>query len=210
MYRLRRSKGVWVATLCGVFATSPVSAGSHLWRFSEVFSNEDGSIQFVELHECCGSNIEILVGDKWVSSDATGLSYVFPENLVGLTANKYLLLGTAGYAAIPGAPTPDYIIPDNFFSLDGDTLRYWTYPDATMTWASGEVPTDGVMSLNGDGSTGTNSPTNFAGETGSVVIVPDIPTVSTWGLVVTLLIMCCVGTVVLSRLRGKAPAAVAV
>lgn len=161
--------GAWIAAL----GTAPsVQAGSHLWRFNEIFTNADGSIQFIELKECCGAPNETYIVEKWVRSDATGMQYEFPNSLEcqDCTANKYLLLATQSFADLPGAPKPDFIIPPHFFSKDGDTLDYWFYAKAQWTFGGGLVPTDGTHSFNSDGTTGVNSPTNFAGDTGSVVV----------------------------------------
>ena len=97
-----------------------------------------------------------------------GNRFTFDRNLIPPTTNKHLLLATAGFAALPGAPTPDFIMPDNFLPFTGDTLRYWFYGPAFMTYGAGELPTNGILSLNIDGSTGVNSPTNYAGDGGSV------------------------------------------
>lgn len=155
-------------------AGPPAMAGSHSWRINEVFSNADGTVQFIELKECCGLNNEVAIGNKWVSSQVTKNIFIFPSNLACCTANKHLLLATAGFAALPGAPTPDYIIPAGFFSINGDTLDYWFYD--TLTFERGELPTDCVTSLHDGGGgpnfTGPNSPTNFADETGSIDACP--------------------------------------
>jgi hypothetical protein len=161
-----------------------VQAGSHLWVIKEVFSNADGTIQFIEMKECCGANNEIFLQGKWVRAVVAAHQFNFPANLPpGSTANKYLLLATAGFAALPGAPAPDYIIEDNFFNIADDRLLYWhSYPSATFDFAPGAVPTDGIHSLvclanNGQGCTTfevqVNSPTNFAGESGSVIVACD-------------------------------------
>jgi hypothetical protein len=146
----------------------PANAASHLWRFNEIFTNADGTIQFIELKECCGAAGETALQGKWVRSDATGNQYTFPQNLTPPTSNRHLLLATASFAALPGAPTPDFIIPAHFFDLDDDFLRYWLYADAIMNFGPGQLPTDGLHSLNEDLTTGINSPTNYAGVQGSV------------------------------------------
>ena len=163
--------GVMSVGLAGI-AGPRAMAGSHSWRINEVFSNADGTIQFIELKECCGMNNEVFLSGKYVSSQATGNIFYFPGNLPcnNCTAYKYLLLATSGFAALPGAPTPDYIIPVGFFAINGDTLHYYTY--ASFTFGAGELPTDCMNSLHEGGSTGPNSPTNFAGETGSVDACP--------------------------------------
>ena len=159
---------VMVALLC-----SPALAGSHLWVINEVFSSPDGSVQFIEMMECCGAANETFIGNKWVKSATTGYQYDFTENLPpGSTANAHLLLATAAFAALPGAPTPDHIIQENFFDLTSDEIIYWLYTNSILEYGPGELPLDGITSLNQDGTTGVNSPTNFAGETGSVIWTP--------------------------------------
>jgi hypothetical protein len=74
------------------------------------------------------------------------------------------LLGTAAFAALPGAPTPDHIIAANSFNKNGDTVRYHVYDAFTF----GAVPTDCVNSMNDGGIVSVNSPTNYAGQAGSV------------------------------------------
>jgi hypothetical protein len=136
---------------------------AHLWQIVEAFSNADGTIQFIEMKECCGASFEWVLMDKYVRSDATGNEFIFPENLEpGTTANRHILLATAGFAALPGAPTPDHIIVDGFFDTNGDTLRYWTYKTGDMSFGLGELPTNGIDSLSRDGVTACNSPTNYA------------------------------------------------
>ncbi len=155
----------------------PALAGSHLWRIHEVFSNGDGSVQFIEMEECCGANNEIFINGRWILSAATGSQLIFPENLSGDTANQHLLLATQSFADLPGAPTPDYIIDPDFLDLNADTLTYWNYTAATFPYSAGALPTDGSNSLvclanDFEGctmfETQVNSPTNFAGETGTI------------------------------------------
>lgn len=180
-------------------------AGSHLWRFNEIFSSADGTVQFIEMHECCGSEFEVNLQAKWVESDTTGKRFVFPSSIDPPTNDKFILLGTAGFAALPGAPTPDFIIPDSFFSLDGDTLRYWQYEPATVSYGPGAVPLDGLKSLSlVGGPTEVNSPTNYAGETGSVDISIPVPTMSAGGLGVLVLLMILAGGMIVTRRHRSA------
>lgn len=174
-----------------LLGASPANAASHLWRFNELFSNGDGTIQFIEMQECCGATEELFLQSKWVLARHANHKYTFRSNLTGNTANKYFLLATQGFADLPGAPAPDAIIPSGFLPVSGDTLDYWEYPDATRIY--GPLPQDGVSALEvgpgPDGVSGTdddvymnavNSPTNFAGQSGSIdLTVPVRPT--TWG-----------------------------
>jgi len=159
-----------LATVSSLALASTSFAGSHLWEFHEVFSNADGTVQFIELHILTNANGENFVAGKKIKSAATGKSFTFPANLQGPTGFKYLLLATSGFAALPGAPTPDYIIADNFFSTEGDTLTYHIYD----TWVIGadQVPTECVSALNRNGTVTTNTPKNYPGVEGSVDACP--------------------------------------
>src|SRR5262245_37479564 len=163
-----------VLVLCACAAAisgTPALGASHLWRFNEIFTNADRTIMFVEMKECCGAPDETFLANKWIQSSATGEQYTFPINLpcTGCTANEHLLLATQGFADLPGAPTPDFIIQPDFFSTGPDTLTYWFYPAATWSYPANVVPTDGVHSYTRLGQVIVNSPTNFAGHSGSVI-----------------------------------------
>ncbi len=162
-----------VAVFGLITASNTASAGSHSWRVNEVFSNADGTVQFVELKECCGAGSEFGLTAHPLISHGAGTQFNFPANLTSNTANKHLLLATSAFAALPGAPTPDYIIPANFILVANPGLIEYDFWDLTMTIPAGMLPTDGVTSvIDAAGSpgftTGTNSPTNFAGATGTV------------------------------------------
>jgi hypothetical protein len=144
-------------------------AGVHLWRVKELYSNGDGTIQFIELATCCGSTGENFTGGQVVSSNSH--NFTIPGNVSGSTLNKHILLATSGFAALPGAPTPDHIIADSFFSTVGDTISFSVYD--TLTFSAGQLPGNGADSLNKEPTSGMisttrNSPTNFAGASGAV------------------------------------------
>lgn len=156
---------------------TPVFAGSHMWRFNEIFSDASGNFQFIEFY-CDNVATEIFMNGLTVTT--SNGTFTFPENLVGPTTDRYLLLATSAFAALPGAPTPDYIIPANFLPLNGDTLRY--RPEAnydTWVYGPGVIPTDGINSvhftsfLGGSGIDSyvtnlPNDPANYQGGSGSV------------------------------------------
>jgi len=120
--------------------------GSHTWDFTEIFSNADGTIQFLELRECCGGAGE------------TGP----PGHLISSSTKSC-------------APTPDAIIPAGtlpyFFSVFGDSLTYAPWD----TWNFGAVPCDGINSLKRNGTVSPNDPTNYAGVSGSVSATVGVP-----------------------------------
>jgi len=141
---------------------SPLAADAHKWEIQEIFSNADGTVQFIEWFNA--DDDEDILSVESLSTSSGGFMS-FPSDLpTTLTAGKRLLLATAAFAAIPGAPAPDYILPDGFLSPSGDTITY-TGGDVV---SFGALPTDGVTSITRTGTPITNSPTNFNDQTGSV------------------------------------------
>ncbi len=165
MNRNRTSIAI-IAAAGAVIAASTAQAGVHTWDVNEVFSSADGLIQYIELKETAGGVGEINLAGRLVTSETTGNQFVFPANLVPPPSLKHLLLATQSFADLPGAPTPDHIIPPNFFSTAGDTLRFHTVD--TWVIAPGAIPTDCVSSLDRITGAGVNSPTNYDGGSGSV------------------------------------------
>ncbi len=83
----------------------------------------------------------------------------------------------------------------------------WTASTAcsALSCVATPLPTDGALSLNSDGTTGVNSPTNFAGEMGSVN-APPIPTMSRTSLVVMMLLFVTAAVAITrTRRRGISP-----
>jgi len=135
---------------------------AHKWEIQEIFSTPDASVQFVEWFNT--DNDEEHLSLESVSSNAH--TFNFPINLPSAnTANHRFLMATAAFAALPGAPAPDYIIPAGFFNPNGDTLTYSGGDDVTF----GVLPGNGVTSINRNGATQVNSPVNFAGASGSII-----------------------------------------
>jgi hypothetical protein len=121
------------------------------------------------------------------------------------TSNKSYLLGTAGFAALPGAPTPDEIIPAGlvpFFNTAGDTVSFVGYD----SWTFGAVPTNGTDSLDRLSGVGLNSPKNYAGVTGSVDASPadEIPVAPLPTLLFAVLLVLAVGIGALITRRPSA------
>ncbi len=155
----------------------PVLAPSHAWEVREVFSNADGTIQFIEMRECCGLTMENNIGNKHIESDVTLMVYIIPAPIAGNTAQRHLLFATQGFADL-GIVTPDFIIPNNLFSINGDTVRYGVNPPAnqydSFTFPAGVLPTDcqGSIQVPQPGNdafiVAAATPTNFGGETGVV------------------------------------------
>lgn len=205
-----------LAFVFAVTAPAAAFAGSHMWRFSEFYSSPDRSVQFIEMKEISGSSTERNIDEHWFKTDAYNQdeSELLGDELHGDTAFKKFLVGTPSYAALPGVPQPDYFIPDGAIDPDGDTVVWWFYQTIAIPPAT--MPSDGVHSIvvvgaqpadpqNPVYSVEVNSPTNFAGETGSVDLggaaIPALP--SQWGVAALLL---AIGAVALTVVRRRAVA----
>ena len=163
--------------ICIELTATPASAFFHLWRFTEFFSNHDGSVQFIELASPLGG--ENFAQGATITSSATVKVFTFPSNLGGNTANKRLLIATSGFGALEGGVQPDFTLPStSFFNPAMDTLTLAAgFPIDTKSFTA--LPTDGVTARhynlqNGQTSLGANNPTNYAGATGSVNLAPPV------------------------------------
>jgi hypothetical protein len=156
----------WLAAAVLALASTAASAAFHLWQITELYSNADGTVQFVELTALAGGQ-QFLNGHTLTSTNGvTTNTFNFPSDLPGDTSGKKMLIGTTGFAAL-GVVAPDYAVPNSFFFPAGGTINFasadvWNHP------ATPAPP----LSRNRDGSTGTNSPTNFAGLSGTIPTAP--------------------------------------
>ena len=146
----------------------------HEWKINQVYSNADGTLQFIEMFEpVSGDPGQELLRGHAISSNSNVFN--FPRDLaISNTAGKKFLIGTAGLAAASGV-TPDYIIPDGFIFTSNVTISFDTVDSVVIP----SIPTDGTLSLTRSGAnsftSATNSPTNFAGTTGTVVVSNPTP-----------------------------------
>jgi hypothetical protein len=194
-----------------------VHAGSHLWRFSEFYSSPDRSIQFIEMQEIGGSQIETNISEHWYQTNGYNLdrSKKLGTDLPFGTANKKFLVGSQSYAALaatqPGLPAPDYVIDDGAINPAGDTVLWWFYQ--TKAIPPGVMPSDGINSIhvidptntNSGYTVGPNSPTNFAGETGSVGLPAGVPA-TPWPATLLLLSLACGALLLRARVRSASGA----
>jgi hypothetical protein len=159
----RFARGI-LASLALAFAASPASAAFHLFTINEIYSNADGTVQFIEMTALASG--QQFFNDHFLraSSGSDSHSYSTTTDLPGDTGGRRVLFGTVGFAAL-GVVQPDYIIPNNFLFQGGGSIN-WAGADV---WVYGALPTDGNLSLGRSGVTSPNSPTNFFGVTGHVV-----------------------------------------
>ena len=189
----------WLTIVALAFAATAARAEFHTFQIEQLYSNADGSVQFVVLHESQGMNGENFLQGQVLSSTSMGVTktYVFPFNLPGgacdsyygcspsPTANRRVLIGTAGFAAL-NLVAPNYVIPNGFLPTAGGTLNYALVDQ--LTFAS--LPTDGVNALSRSGMVIPNLATNFDGYSASVSLSAAVnyqglwfnPAESGWGI----------------------------
>ena len=158
-----RTIRLFVALLA--LAAFPASAAFHLWTINEIYSNSDGTVQFLELTAITGGQ-QFLGGQHLTVFPTSGgqRDFVFPSDLPGDTSGRRMLIATQGFAAL-NIVTPDYVVPNGFFAKDGGTVDF----AGADSWNHPTLPQD-LRSLNRDNGTvtaATNSPRNFAGASGT-------------------------------------------
>jgi hypothetical protein len=151
------------AFLFAALASGPAAATFHLWSMTELYSNADGSVQFLEMIAQAPQQ-EFLAGHT-LSASQGGQVHTFnvTTSLPGDSAGHRMIFATQGFANL-GIVTPDVIVPNGFFFPGSGTVD-WASADV---WNYAGLPSDGRLSLNRDGTTAVNSPLNFAGQTGTV------------------------------------------
>jgi len=161
------------------FASS-AHASFHTWRIEQIFSNADGTIQFVVLHEAAGANGQNFWAGLPFTSTRAGVtnSLQFDRNLPsGATAGRRALLATKGFKDL-GLVVPDYEIADGFLPVNGGALNFAGVDFVNYS----SLPTDGVTAINRSGAPIPNVATNFAGHTGSVTVQAPPPAKNFQGL----------------------------
>jgi hypothetical protein len=148
---------------------SLAEAAFHNFRIEQIYTNADGSVQFVVLKECCAQDGENLWDSKTLRAQSPGGSqtFVFPHDLPNNTANKRVLVATPGFAAL-GILTPDFVMPANFVPIGGGSLNYAGVSQVSF----GPLPVDGVNAILSSGAVVPNVATNFSGQSASVTPGP--------------------------------------
>jgi hypothetical protein len=152
---------------------SPAQAAFHLWSIREIYSLNNGTLQYIEFFTSDFS--QQFVGGQQIVSRNVGNTlqntFTIPSNLPGDTANHSFLIATPGFQAVAGF-TPDYVMPANFLFSSGGSLNFFGSP-SQVTYAA--LPTDGTSArFFPGGVTGVSSPQNFAGQTISPVPEPGV------------------------------------
>jgi hypothetical protein len=164
------------ACASALLAASSAQASFHEWFIKEIYSNYNGTVQFIELFTNSAGQ-QFLPGHD-IRSNST--IFPFPTPSPAPTNGHHLLLATPGYvtvASAPGSglPMPNYTFAaNNFFSVTGDTITFAGGFDVN-TFTS--IPTDGITSLNYSSAASAatqmqNSPRNYLGTTTAFLNLP--------------------------------------
>ena len=95
-----RSTALFAGMLASLFLNpSPARAIFHTWDLSEVYSNDDGSVQFIEFAEEQGLDSQNSLSIGTLTTDAN--TFFFADLPSNQTANKFFLVGTG-----PSDPAP--------------------------------------------------------------------------------------------------------
>ena len=164
----------WILVLVFALCAPAVEAAFHQFRIEQLYSNADGTVQFVVLHESSGANSE----NQWngrtlrMITPAGTTTFSFPSNLPSDTALRRVLVATPGFEAL-GLVHADYVMPAGFLSITGGTLNYAGVHQVTYQ----SLPTNGVSALSSSGAIIPNVATNFAGVSASIAAAPAVATV---------------------------------
>ena len=152
------------AVVFGFFTALPASAAFHLWTMNELYSNADGTVQYLELTALSGSQ-QFLSGHELTSSNGTTTrTFTFPADLPGNTSGRRMVIATPGFAAAAGI-NPDYTVPTGFFFQGGGTVNF----AGVDQWNHPALPSDN-RSVDRSGTGGTPTPQNFAGQVGTITV----------------------------------------
>lgn len=159
-------------TVLALWFSAAAHASFHTFEIVELYSNADGTVQFVLLHEYGGNNGQDLLRGHTLTATHAGRSktFVFPYDLPSTsTAGRYVLVATQGYvdleSSVPEFATvpADYILPNQFLPTDGGSVNYAGVDEVSFA----TLPTNGTDALftpaTGSAFVAVNVVRNFAG-----------------------------------------------
>jgi hypothetical protein len=161
------------------------NAAFHLWHVKEVFSNADGSVQFIELFNSFGGEQFVANHTLRANSDGVIKNFVIPGSLPNTpsTQNTHMLIATPGFAGLPGAVSPNFTLPAGvvpFFNPNASNITIsFSGSNDSMSFAGTLLPKDGFISLTDMNASGcppgspnsqvtANTPTQFPNTAGQI------------------------------------------
>jgi hypothetical protein len=189
--KMSRIRSRCLATTLVIFAflagaNPAVHAAFHLWNVKEVFSNADGSVQFVEMFDSSFGETAVSGFKLRSNSDGVIKEFTFPGSLVNSTPG-HMLIATSGFGSLTGGVAPTFTFDQSstaltlpFFNPNATNITFtFTGSNDTMTLTGASLPKDGIRSLTdanansfpnptSNNSSGVNSPTNLLGSSGGI------------------------------------------
>jgi len=167
-----------LALAAAAASADPARATFHLIHITEVFSNADGTVQYVELQALANGQTQLQEA-RIDAFNANGLIltlvFDFTTSFPQLNVGETVLIATPGFEAAVGF-APDFVMPANSlisrpdgrvrFRADSgfivDAVAYGNYTGSNAGFGSPApaLPTDGCHSLTRT-SAGTNNAANF-------------------------------------------------
>jgi hypothetical protein len=148
-------------------ASSVAGASFESWAIDEIYSNADGTLQYIVLHETQGADTANTLTGQTLKATHAGITKTFTFGFdlpTTGTAGRRVLIATQAMAALH-LVQPDYVIPERFLPTNGGSVQY---PGGNSVLNYANLPTDGVAAIFADGTTRPNVATNFAGQSASV------------------------------------------
>ena len=152
---------ILIAFFLAAFAI-PASATFHLWYVNEIYSNADGSVQYIEFKAAAAGQQYLKDHILRSSSGSTSKAYTFPSDLPGDSAEgmddpggygyggygmnvtyKSFLVATQGFAGL-NIVAPDYVVPNGFLFPAGGTISIEVGGDS---FTYGALPTTGMAMM---------------------------------------------------------------
>jgi len=150
--------------------TNAARAAAPSFQVDQLYSNADGSVQYVVLRETAGQNGQnAFQGLALTATQGTRTATLtFGADLPSsTTARKSVLIATAGYVALAAtqlelaAVVPDYIVPVRFLPTAGGTVQF----AGGDSFAYDALPGDGISALFRAGDIKDALVENFGGST---------------------------------------------
>lgn len=156
-----------VAVFCAMFLSTAVNAS---WTLNEVYSNENGTVLFIELISGGVVNTNISGQVITATSDGNSRSFVIPNNLPPTTTSPAtLLLATSNLSQIPGYVTQDFTLPSFFFDSRAVSITIDYAGTSQITFNGTDLQLDDQStSIDAFNQAMTNSPKNYSDETGEL------------------------------------------
>ena len=152
---LDRCRKLLLAAIAGA-AGIAAAAAPPTFQITSVYSNLDGSVQFIVLTETAGLNYQHHFAGLTLTATHNGIAkvFTFPADLPPASTTGASIVIAAGKLMLetPGIPwwccgTPHYRLPERFLPTDGGTVEFAGVD--RLTYAS--LPSDGWNALLRDG-----------------------------------------------------------